>query len=213
MATSRNYYEEEQVADPRPSRTRRVPTYLEDYVHDYPPLRHGQPSPADGTQGIPHVSQDPYISYRAPASRDRDCESEKLHHLEARWRDLSSEMRELQIRMDSARQASFPSRSPVHGHYQSLPHADLGNTGLEPSATVASSPHYEETLYHEPPVQHGPQSSMQPSNIARVASLPGPQHPRFQRLFPELLRSESWPPTAAQPAQPQTMLSDNYVSV
>ncbi|KAL0199202.1 hypothetical protein M9458_007742, partial [Cirrhinus mrigala] len=203
MATSRNYYEEEQVADPRPSRTRRVPTYLEDYVLDYPPLRHGHPSTADGTQGIPHVSQDPYTSYRAPAPRDRDCESEKLHHLEARWRDLSSEMRELQIRMDSARQASFPSLSPVHGHYQSLPHADLGNTGLEPSVTVASSPHYEETLNHEPPMQHGPKSSMQPSNIARVASLPGPQHPRLQRLFPELRRSESWPPTAAQPSHPQ----------
>ncbi|KAL0147788.1 hypothetical protein M9458_056904 [Cirrhinus mrigala] len=203
MATSRNYYEEEQVADPRPSHTRRVPTYLEDYVLDYPPLRHGHPSPADGTQGIPHVSQDPYTRYRAPAPRDRDCESEKLYHLEARWRDLSSEMRELQIRMDSARQASFPSLSPVHGHYQSLPHADLGNTGLEPSVTVASSPHYEETLYHEPPMQHGPQSSMQPSNIARVASLPGPQHPRLQRLFPGLRRSESWPPTAAQPSHPQ----------
>ncbi len=183
MATSRDYYAGEQVPDPRPSRTRRVPTYLEDYVLDYPPLRHGHPSPADGTQGIPQVSQDPYKGCITPAHRDRDFESEKLHHLEARWRNLSSEMRELQIRMDSARQASFASRSPVYGHYQSLHHIELSNTGLGPSVAVASSPHYEETLYHEPPMQQRPQSSMQPSNLARVASLPEPQH---QRLFPEL---------------------------
>ncbi|XP_052423953.1 uncharacterized protein LOC127966763 [Carassius gibelio] len=200
MATSRDYYEGEQVPDPRPSRTRRVPTYLEDYVLDYPHLMHAHPSPADGTQGIPNVSQDPYKGYITPPPLERDFEGGNLHHLEARWRDLSSEMRELQIRMDSARQASFASRSPVYAHYKSISQAELKNMGLQPSMTVASSPHYEETLYHEPPMQQRPQSSMQPSNIARVASLPGPKP---QRLLSELRRADSWPPTAAQPAHPQ----------
>ncbi|XP_067219120.1 uncharacterized protein [Chanodichthys erythropterus] len=199
MATSRDYYEGEQVPDPRPSRTRRVPTYLEDYVLDYPPPRHDHPSPADGIQGISHASQDPYRGYITPAHRGRDLESAKLHHLEARWKELSSEMRELQIRMDSVRQASFPSRSPVYGQYQSLSRLELSNAALEPPVTVTSSPHYEESLYHEPPLQQRSQPSMQPPNIARVSSLPGPQP---QRPFAELRRSDSWPPTAAQPVQP-----------
>ncbi len=122
---------------------------------DYPPLRHGHPSPADGTQGIPQVSQDLYKGYITPAHKDRDFESEKLHHLEARWSDLSSEMRELQIRMDSARQAYFATKSPVYEHYQSLHQIELSNTGLGPSVSVALSPHYEETLYHEPPSSYG----------------------------------------------------------
>ncbi|ROI26647.1 hypothetical protein DPX16_21590 [Anabarilius grahami] len=75
MATSRDYYEGEQVPDPRPSHTRRVPTYLEDYVLDYPPPRHDHPSPADGVQGISLASQDPYRGYTTPAHRDRDLES------------------------------------------------------------------------------------------------------------------------------------------
>ncbi len=146
MATSRYYLEGEQVANPRPSRNRRVPTYLEDYVLDYPPLRHGHPSPADSTQGIPQVSQDLYKGYITPAHRDRDFE----------WRDLSSEMKELQIRTDSATQAYFTTKSPVYGPYQSLHHIDLSNTGLEPSVTVASSPHYEETLQSRAPYAASP---------------------------------------------------------
>lgn len=123
---------------------------------DYPPLRHGHPSPADGNQRIPQVSQDPYKGYITPAHRDRDFEIEKLHHLEAQWRNLSSEMRELQISMDSARQAYFASRSPVYGHYQSLHHIELSHTGLGPSVTVASSPHYEETLLSRAPYAAAP---------------------------------------------------------
>lgn len=196
MATSRDYYEGEQLPNPHPSRTRRVPTYLEDYVLDYPLPHHVHSSPAEVAAGIFHTSQDSYIT---AAPRDRDFERGKLHHLEARWKDLSSEMRELQIRMDSARQASFASRSPAYGYYESLHHIGLSNTVLEPSVTAASSPQYEETIYHEPSMQLQPQPSIHLANIARVSSLPGPEP---QRPFAELRRSDSWPHTAAQPVQP-----------
>lgn len=62
MATSRDYYEGEQVPDPRPSRTRQVPTYLEDYVLDYPLPRHVHSSPAEVAAGISHTSQESCIT-------------------------------------------------------------------------------------------------------------------------------------------------------
>lgn len=96
-------------------------------------------------------------------------------------------MRGLQIRMDSARQASFASRSPAYGHYESRPHIEVNNTGLEASVTVASSPQYEETIYHEPSMQLQSQPSIHAPNIACVSSLPGPQP---QRPFAELRRSD-----------------------
>ncbi|KAL1282348.1 hypothetical protein QQF64_001151 [Cirrhinus molitorella] len=199
MATSRDFHEGEQAQDPRPSRTRRVPTYLEDYVLDY--HGYGPPSPADVDTGTSHTIQAPYRDVTTPAAQDRGSESDRLHHLEARWRDLRSEMRELQIQLDSARQEPFAFRAPGYGHYKSLPH-------IEPSAAVVSPP--QGTIYIEPLIQRL-QPTVQTPNIARVASLPGPQP---QRLFVEPRIAGSWPSSpAVQTSLPQVQPQQQLITV
>ncbi|XP_060777117.1 uncharacterized protein LOC132886465 [Neoarius graeffei] len=132
MAASRDVQGEAHQPDPRPSRRRQPPAYLEDYVLYHPrqssPFRPHMRSTGHAT----HASQS-NISF--PSEGATAARASVLDRLEERWRSLSTEMEQLTVEMENAKRASYPLStmgfshehprltSPYHQYSSSLPHS------------------------------------------------------------------------------------------
>ncbi|CAL9690098.1 unnamed protein product [Knipowitschia caucasica] len=85
MATSRDFYDEQPLHSPRPSRVRRIPGHLEDYEVGFSFQRPPQ-SPE---------------SWSTSSSHDDD--EDRIQHLASAYQALGRQMRELQTEMSNVR--------------------------------------------------------------------------------------------------------------
>lgn len=101
MAASRDIQEGAHLPDPRPTRIRHPPVYLEDYVLSHP-LHPTTPTSNVTLSGhlshASHVPSHSNVSFAPPGAT-------ALYHLEEWWRNLSMELKELHIAMDDARRS------------------------------------------------------------------------------------------------------------
>lgn len=156
MATSKDFYDEQPHQELRPSRARRVPGHLEDYELGYPPKQLVPPAKetleySTDQMETPMPNEGTRIDHSTSAQgRYRDLEDERWQRMEACFKDVTRQMNELRLVVDSAKHVSCPlnytsdpylhtsNYRPYPHQYSSMPHLELYSPSRDNSPPLGS---------------------------------------------------------------------------
>lgn len=236
MATSQDYDDGKPTTSPCPSRIHCVPRHLEDCVLDYPLNQHTPSTeseePDAGMMETLPPSEGLHSHHYKPLSALHGTEQERWQQMEARLKDVTRQMSELQTAMDNVKRVShsqqhvFTSSYPLR--YSSLPYIPAREVRESRRSSLMDTRHE-----HHPAQPMSPAS--QPGSPLYPGQLPSPvpqqptqaaaqqAQPMYQPTLPTLqpllpaaqlpqpiqqvppapqLVQPTFPPQLTQPSQP-----------
>ncbi|XP_073718868.1 uncharacterized protein [Misgurnus anguillicaudatus] len=206
MATSKDDNREPDVRN-RPSRVRQPPGYLADYElgHSAKQLLPSKGSLHQANERCDHTQPD----LNTPDQNLHKLrEEERWQRLEARYKDMSKRLEELQITMDSTKRMPYPQSCPAYPshyhqhpqHYSSLPQLELGSPIHSPLGHTTSGVTSRQTVAtdYAVPVQHTPLPSPHLGQDTAMHQRSVPQSALHQASPAQPVMHQAHPPSPRQ---------------